>query len=80
MNPGMKTRVDPLAMWHPERTTPGFTDGHAETHQWQNRSLIEWCHRAMYGCGGFAFVRVPPADEREDVEYMAAGFPCKSIP
>lgn len=80
MNPGTKTWVDPLAMWHPERTTLGFADGHAETHQWQNRSLIEWCHRAMYEPGQFAFSMTPPADEQEDIEYMAAGFPCKSIP
>ncbi|NLT77816.1 MAG: hypothetical protein GXX98_14945, partial [Planctomycetes bacterium] len=72
--------VDPLAMWHPERTTLGFADGHAETHPWQNRSLIEWCHRAMYESGQFAFSMTPPADEQEDIEYMAAGFPCKSIP
>lgn len=80
MNPGMKTWVDPLAMWHPERTTLGFADGHAETRKWQNRSLIEWCHRAMYEPGKFAFSMTPPADEQEDIEYMAAGFPCKSIP
>ena len=80
MNPGTKTLVDPLAMWHPERTTLGFADGHAETHPWQNRSLIEWCHRAMYESGQFAFSMTPPADEQEDIEYMAAGFPCKSIP
>lgn len=80
MNPGSKTWVDPLAMWHVERTTLGFADGHAETHKWQNRSLIEWCRRAMYEPGKFAFSMTPPADEQEDVEYMAAGFPCKSIP
>ncbi len=80
MNLGPKTWVDPLAMWHPQRTTLGFADGHAETRKWQNRSLIEWCHRAMYESGQFAFSMTPPADEREDVEYMAAGFPCKSIP
>jgi hypothetical protein len=34
----------------------------------------------MYESGQFAFSMTPPADEREDVEYMAAGFPCKSIP
>lgn len=80
MNPGSKTWVDPLAMWHPERTTLGFADGHAETHQWQNRSLIDWCHHAMYDLTKFTFSMTPPADEQEDVEYMAAGFPCASIP
>lgn len=80
MNPGAKTWVDPLTMWHPQRTTLGFADGHAETHQWQNRSLIEWCHQAMYEPAKFAFSMTSPADEQEDVEYMAGGFPCKSIP
>lgn len=80
MNPEPKTWVDPIAMWHVERTTLGFADGHAETHQWQNQSLIDWCHLAMYDVGKFRFNMVPPADEQEDIEYMAAGFPCESIP
>ncbi len=69
--------IDPLAMWHGERTTFGFADGHSESHKWANRSTIDWCYRAMYEPAMFSFNMTPPADEREDIEYMAAGFPCK---
>ncbi len=78
MNPGSKTWVDPLAMWHEESTTLGFADGHAEVRRWHDQSLIDWCRKAMEK-QGFAFYMTPPADEQEDIEYMAQGFPYKSL-
>ena len=78
MHPGLKTWVDPLAMWHEEATTLGFADGHAEIRRWHDQSLIEWCRKAMER-QGFTFNMTPPADEQEDVEYMAQGFPYKSL-
>ncbi len=70
--------IDPLALWHGERTTLGFADGHSESHKWHDKNLIDWCHVAMYEPFAFAFRMTPPADEQEDIEYMGAGFPCKS--
>jgi len=70
--------VDPVAMWHYERSALGFADGHLEMHRWSDRSFIEWCQLAMYDPVGFSFGMTPPADEREDIEYMAEGFPCRS--
>ena len=70
--------VDPLAMWHNERGTIGFADGHAEMHRWNDRSFIVWCLRAMFEPRRFSFNMTPPADEREDINYMARGYPCKS--
>jgi prepilin-type N-terminal cleavage/methylation domain-containing protein/prepilin-type processing-associated H-X9-DG protein len=70
--------VDPLAMWHKERGTLGFADGHAEMHRWNDRSFIVWCQRAMFEPRRFSFNMTPPADERQDIEYMARGYPCKS--
>ncbi len=71
--------VDPLAMWHNERSTIGFADGHAEMHRWNDRSFIDWAHRAMYEPPAtFAFYMNHPADEVEDINYMARGYPCKS--
>ena len=78
MNVHTKTWVDPLAMWHNKKSTLGFADGHAEMHTWVNKSLIDWCERAMLEPSEFSFSMTPPADEREDIEYMARGFPCKS--
>jgi len=78
MHPRDRTWVDPIAMWHNNRSTLGFADGHAEMHAWQDKSLIEWNQKAMYG-EAFAFSMTPPADERTDVEYMSTGFPYKSF-
>ena len=78
MNPGPKTWVDPVAMWHNKQSTLGFADGHAEMHRWIDQSFIEWNLRAMYN-EGFSFNLTPPADEREDIEFMAKGFPYKSL-
>jgi prepilin-type N-terminal cleavage/methylation domain-containing protein/prepilin-type processing-associated H-X9-DG protein len=69
--------IDPLAMWHNEQTTLGFADGHSEMHRWHDKSFINWSHKAMYE-SGFTFFMTPQADEREDYEFMARGFPCKS--
>ncbi len=70
--------VDPLAMWHNERSTIGFADGHAEMHRWKDRSFIDWAHQAMFEPGSFAFYMNHPANEVEDITYMARGYPCKS--
>ena len=32
---------DPLAIWHNDRSTLGFADGHAEKHHWLDRRTIE---------------------------------------
>ncbi|MHC4536050.1 MAG: type II secretion system protein [Planctomycetota bacterium] len=71
--------VDPLAMWHNERSTIGFADGHSEMHRWKDKSFIDWADRAMYEpAASFQFFMSHPADETEDITYMANGFPCKS--
>ncbi|MDI6447428.1 type II secretion system protein [Anaerobaca lacustris] len=80
MNPGPRTWVDPVAMWHNKRSTLGFADGHGEMRTWQDQSFIEWNLTAMYTPASFTFNMTPPADEREDVDYMAENFPAKSIP
>lgn len=70
--------IDPLAMWHNERSTIGFADGHAEMHQWQNKSFIEWAKKAMHSTENWpGFNMQHPSDELEDVRYMAKGYPHK---
>ena len=73
------TWVDPVAMWHNKKSTLGFADGHAEMHEWRDKSFIEWNLKAMYTPSMFSFSMTPPADEREDIEYMAKRFPYKSL-
>ena len=70
--------VDPLAMWHGKRSTFGFADGHSEMHRWHDNSFINWCETAMFDPENFSFSLTPPADEREDILFMANGYPCKS--
>jgi len=79
MMPRSRTWVDPVAMWHNKKSTLGFADGHAEMHQWNDKSFIEWNEKAMYREPGFSFNMTPPADEYEDVDYMAEHFPMKSF-
>lgn len=78
MNPGPKTWVDPVAMWHNEKSTLGFADGHAEMHRWMDKYFIDWNLKAMYN-ETFSFNLSPPSDAREDIEFMARGFPYKSL-
>ena len=75
MNPVGKSWTDPLAMWHNNKSTLGFADGHAEMHTWKSKSFIDWCTTAMEDPHQFSFGLTPPGDDLEDVEYMAKGFP-----
>ena len=47
MNPGPKTWVDPVAMWHNQQSTLGYADGHAEMHRWIDKYFIDWNLKAM---------------------------------
>jgi len=73
------TWCDPLAMWHNDKSTIGYADGHGEMHTWQNKHFIEWCERAMYSPTGFSFGLTPPADELEDIQFVTEAWPCKTI-
>ncbi|HSV99071.1 MAG TPA: type II secretion system protein [Sedimentisphaerales bacterium] len=79
MNPKAKTWTDPLAMWHNAKSSLGFADGHAEMHTWESQSFIDWCKTAMNEPTRFTFGMTPPGDDLVDVEYMARGFPYKSL-
>jgi len=79
MNVKSKTWTDPLAMWHNKKSTLGFADGHAEMHAWENKSFIDWCDVAWNDPPAFRFGMTPPASQRQDVDYMAQGFPYKSL-
>jgi len=66
-------------MWHNEKSTMGFADGHSDMHRWHDKSFINWSHEAMYGNPAtFQFSMNHPADEQEDIMFMANGYPCKS--
>ncbi len=79
MNPKNRTWTDPVAMWHNKKSTLGFADGHAEMHAWEDQSFIQWNLRFMNDQRYQGFGMTPPADEREDIDYMTEGFPYKSL-
>ncbi len=60
--------VDPFAIWHNNKSTLGFADGHAQKHNWVDSSTIEMSEKQNN------FQNIPP-DEGEDYRYMFMGFP-----
>ena len=58
--------IDPLAIWHNWRSTLGFADGHAEMHKWVDESTIKMAETQE--------TKAVPADEGEDIAYMAKGY------
>lgn len=59
---------DPVAIWHSERSTLAFGDGHAEMMTWADKSTIEMAEAQVFG------YEVPP-EEGTDLDYMKRGFP-----
>ncbi|MHC4544558.1 MAG: prepilin-type N-terminal cleavage/methylation domain-containing protein [Planctomycetota bacterium] len=57
---------DPLSIWHNDRSTLGFADGHAEKHRWVDESTIEMSEAQR----GYPV----PASEGEDLAYMRRGY------
>ncbi|MBN1360462.1 MAG: type II secretion system protein [Sedimentisphaerales bacterium] len=70
--------IDPMAMWHRRQSSIGYADGHAEMHKWNDARFIEWCEQAMYQPQAFSFNMDPPADQQEDINFLARGWPCRS--
>ncbi len=74
MNREGNSWIDPLAIWHSKRKgVMSYADGSAIIHTWVNKSTIDLATRAAWGdTGVFGFT--PPADEREDIEFMHKGY------
>lgn len=78
MNPKTKRWVDPLGIWHNDRSTLGFADGHAEKHKWVDNSTIEAAWLAAAGDPG-AFNYPVPDDEGEDLAYMLSCYAYRKL-
>jgi prepilin-type N-terminal cleavage/methylation domain-containing protein len=62
--------TDPFAIWHgtTKPTSPlGFADGHAENHIWVDKTTYN-------NANEISWTAIPPANEREDIEYMTRGY------
>ena len=40
--------IDPLTVWHDDRSTIAFTDGHAEIHTWKDRRTINMSRQQQF--------------------------------
>lgn len=66
---------DPFAIWHGSSkpfSPLGFADGHAENHQWVDKTTSG--NATFYSDTTKSWNANPPADQREDVDYMARGY------
>ena len=57
--------IDPLAIWHHDRSTLGFADGHAVIHLWVDDRTIEMCENQW-------FFQSHPGSR--DLDYMILGW------
>ena len=57
--------TDPIAIWHGDSSTFGFTDGHGERHLWHQPKVIEMARTQTYG------ITAPG----EDTDWIHRGFP-----
>jgi len=57
--------IDPLTIWHDERSTIGFADGHAEIHAWQDERTIRMSREHEFW---------RPCPDSPDWEYMSRGW------
>jgi prepilin-type N-terminal cleavage/methylation domain-containing protein len=70
MNYTTPSWTDPFAIWHGTNSpvSPlGFADGHAENHRWVDKTTY---NNAQY----VTFTSIPPATEREDIEFMSRAY------
>ncbi len=63
--------TDPIAIWHKDRGSLGFADGHAEMHLWVDPSTIE---NAVYAAGGVKNPTPKPGEKGEDILYMKQAY------
>ena len=73
MNVKDESWVDPVAIWHARaRSTLGFADGHANVREWIDSSTIEMAQKQE-------FFHPVPEGEGQDLRYILAGFPRKTL-
>jgi len=64
----------PMAVNHGDSSVLGFCDGHAEVHRWQNPYTKERVEKLTRLNTDLYTIEYPPANQTEDLEYMARGW------
>ncbi|NLH17455.1 MAG: type II secretion system protein [Phycisphaerae bacterium] len=74
--------VDPFAIWHNDRSTFGFADGHAEKHQWMENSTIDLARRMINSMEDSQEIKgeAVPANELRDWEWARKHYIPGKIP
>ncbi len=65
LKPTGSSWVDPLCVWHNNRSTLGFADGHAEVHRWVDERTIEMSEEGKFNA---------QHEGSEDLKYMQERF------
>jgi len=60
---------DPIVVRHGQLSVLAFSDGHAEKHNWQQKSTLEMTYVDYPDC-----IRWPVTDGTDDLEYMRRGY------
>ena len=60
---------DPIVVRHGKLSVLAFADGHAEKHNWKQKSTLEMTHVPYPDC-----IRWPVTDGTDDLEYMRRGY------
>jgi len=75
MNYSSPQWYDPIAIWHKDRGTLGFADGHAEMHNWKDQSTIENAEGNPDGSLYPLRNSVPKANETwDDIRFMQRSY------
>ena len=65
---------DPLAINHGDSSIIGYVDGHAETRRWRDSFTRERVEKLSNQNTDMYNIEYPPADQIEDIQYMARGW------
>jgi prepilin-type N-terminal cleavage/methylation domain-containing protein len=63
-----------MAINHGNSSVLGFCDGHSEVRKWRDKFTIERMDKLIKQGGGNYGTEYPPADQTEDIEYVAKGW------
>ncbi len=72
VNPTGDRWIDPLTVWHGDKSTLGWADGRAEMHKWEDPRTIEMYD--VYVEGGWS----PNHPDSPDLKFMQRGYQLKS--
>ncbi len=74
---------DPLAVWHNNRTTLSFADGHADKRVWTDGRTVAYFKWVVANSPGWLSSTASPYGNQQgnqDIVYMKIGFNTRDLP